>query len=342
MKIGIIGFGKMGMLHAGIVNALEGHEVVAIAEPSGMISSAMGVLQPRIRMFDDHRRLLDEAKPDAVFITTPVHLHMDQAKDCIERGVPFFLEKPMALTAEQAAPAVAALARRPVVNLVGWMMRYIETFRRGKEVVDSGCLGRIISFSATMYISQLFKAGKGWRYDKSKSGGGVIMGPCSHTIDLLFHYFGLPAGVNAFQIRNYSKETEDFIHVMYTMENGLRGWLDSSWSVRGHRLVETRILVHGENGMLDVSDDALRLLLDKEHELYPEGWTITPKTEFFTGVEFDVGGQQYTAEDREFLSAVSEGRQVSNDIRAGRDVHRIIDAIYDSAGSNGDFRRLET
>ncbi|MBL4888934.1 MAG: Gfo/Idh/MocA family oxidoreductase [Candidatus Lindowbacteria bacterium] len=340
MRVGIIGFGKMGMLHAGIVNAMADHEVVAIAEPAKLIGSTIGLLQPNIKVYEDYKKMLDEAQLDAAIITTPVHMHVDMALGCVEAGVPFFLEKPMCLSAEQAEPLVKALKEKPVINGVMWMMRYIETFRTAREIFDTGALGKIINFNITMYVSQLFKPGKGWRYDKSKSGGGVIMGPTSHSIDLIYAFFGPMAGVNAYQINHYSKTTEDFIHILFKTKDGVTGFLDSSWSVRGHRMVETTLKIHGENGMLIVTDDGVRVLLDKEHGTYPEGWTVIQKPEVFQGVEFDIGGAQYTAENAAFLEAIAENKELDHTAHDGYEVHRIIDAVYESAANNGNYVEL--
>ncbi|RMH57748.1 MAG: gfo/Idh/MocA family oxidoreductase [Candidatus Hydrogenedentota bacterium] len=335
LRIGIIGFGKMGMLHGGIVNGLEGSTLAAVAEPSDLVARALKTLKPDVRVYSDYREMLKKEDLDAAYIATPVFQHVDMGIACVEHGVSTFVEKPLSTTASEARRLVDALERRSVPNMVAWMMRYLPTFRRAKSLLESGVLGKVIQFQVTMYVSQLFRKGKGWRYDKKKSGGGLIMGPCSHALDLVTWYFGEAAFVNARQNNFYSGETEDFLHVIFEMKSGVTGWLDSSWSVRGHRLVETRFDVHGTDGTLIVTDDIVKVFLEKEAAGLSRGWTIERIPELFEGVPIDIGGGQYTRENIEFLRCVREGRSPENNVRAAWKVHRLIDAIYASAADRG-------
>jgi len=54
VKAAVIGIGKMGMLHAGIVNALDGMELAAVAEPSGFLASAVKSLKPGLPVYEDY------------------------------------------------------------------------------------------------------------------------------------------------------------------------------------------------------------------------------------------------------------------------------------------------
>lgn len=340
MNVCVIGFGKMGMLHAGVVNGLTGHKVVAVSENGKFVAGAVKSLVPHMTVYEDYLRMLDHEKPDAAFITTPVHMHVDMCLECVKRGIPFFVEKPLALDAADARRLVDALEKKPVVNMVGYMMRHIGTFRKAAEIVRSGALGALISWNATLYVTQLFKQGKGWRYDKTKSGGGLMMGPTSHVLDLALWYFGVPSGVNAWTSNFYSGATEDFLHMNLWHESGARGWLDSSWSVRGHRLVESRIEAHGSRGMMIVTDDDLRVFLDEPAAGLAKGWTVLQKPQLQEHCEIDIGGPQYTLEDAAFLAAVEAGKPLECDVRSSYDVHKVITAMYESSEDRGNFRAV--
>ncbi len=338
MKVGVIGFGKMGMLHAGIVNGLAGHEVTAVAENSDFLAQSLKALKPGLAVYADHVEMLEKEKLDAVFITTPVFAHVDMCLDCIKRGIPFFVEKPLALSAKDTERLVAALDATPTVNMVGYMMRYIGPFRKGRELISSGALGELQSFNYSLYVSQLFKPGKGWRYDKAKSGGGLMMGPTSHVVDLMSWYFGPTHGVNGNCFSAYSESTEDFLHAIFHMKSGVRGWLDSSWSVRGRRLVESRFEVHGSRGMLIVTDDNVKILLDEPAARLGEGWTSWSKPDLPQTVEIDIGGPQYTLEDVDFLNCVAAKRPVESNVHTAYEVQKIISAIYESSDEKGAFK----
>ncbi|RIK81942.1 hypothetical protein DCC62_01070 [candidate division KSB1 bacterium] len=176
LNVAVVGIGKMGLLHAGIMNGLEGVRLSAIADTSKFLLGFAQSLKDDLNIYDDYREMLDKAKPDAAVLATPVFLHVPMAAECVKRGIPFFLEKPLSIVSRDADDLVADIEKKKLTTMVGYMMRYVETFAKAKELLQSGALGEIITFNATIYVSQLFKTGKGWRYDKKESGGGVVIG----------------------------------------------------------------------------------------------------------------------------------------------------------------------
>jgi len=186
-----------------------------------------------------------------------------------------------------------------------------------------------------MYVAQLFKPGKGWRYDRETSGGGVLITQNSHLIDLLLWIFGPIGWVSGHTKSWCSKGVEDFAHAYLRFDSGLTGYIDTSWSLRHHRTVDIWIDVQGTDGNLTVTDDELKLYLEHEHESYPRGWTVWKKPDLFRGVPFDIGGPEYARQDAEFLSAVRLGETVCSDAASAFGVQRVVDAIYQSAESGG-------
>ncbi len=335
LRVGIVGLGKMGLLHGAIFNSLPRSRVVAVSEPVATLRDGLRTYNPAIETFESVGDMLDRVSLDAVVVTTPVAYHVEAAQICAERGLPFFVEKPLATSAAQAAPLVVQLRRRPVPQMVGFMARHIDSFQKAKEIIASGCLGRLQRVTATIYVSQLFKRGKGWRYDRKISGGGVLLSQGSHLLDLLTWYFGRVVRVNADILSVYSAEIEDFAHVILEFDDGLRGWVDCSWSVRNKRTVETTIDVLGDNGSLIVNDDTVRLLLDEVAGGWPAGRTVLNATNLYRGVPVDIGGPQYTREDESFVNAILTGSMCEPDVKQGFHVQQIVDAAYASAMQSG-------
>ncbi len=181
----------------------------------------------------------------------------------------------------------------------------------------------------------MFKPGKGWRYNKQESGGGVVTGQATHVIDLLQWYFGNVKNISANTRSFYSKKVEDFAHVFFDFDNGVSGWMDSSWSMRHHRLLETEISINARNGNLMVNDDCIDLYLDTPGNGYEAGWTYIKRPDLFKGVEIDLGGTHFSLQDIAFIDAVRQKRKVASDLKNAFEVQRIVDAIYDSANKNG-------
>jgi len=335
MRVAVIGIGKMGLLHAGVMNALEGVELCAISDTSNLLLSFAKNLKKSVHVYDDYVKMLDEENPDVAVITTPVFLHVPMANECVKRGIHFLVEKPLCAFSTEATNLVDQIEDRNLTTMVGYMMRYVETFAKAKEIIASGALGRLMTFSATIYVAQLFKTGKGWRYNKKESGGGVVIGQATHLIDLLRWYFGPVEFVSAHTKNWYSAEVEDFAHAFFKFKNGLTGWMDSSWSKRHHRLLEMNIEVQGEFGNLVVNDDEVKVYLERSLNGYDLGWTSYLKPDLFEGVEIDLGGPQYSRQDITFIDAVKTGERVESDVRNAYEVQKLVDGIYASAEKNG-------
>jgi len=335
MRVAVIGIGKMGLLHAGILNALEGVELCAMSDTSKYLLGMIKNLKP-IPVYDDYVKMLDREKPDAAVIATPVKLHVPMMRECAKRGIHFLVEKPLSLDAREAEKVLHEVAEKKLVTMVGYMLRYTETFQKAKEVLASGVLGRIQGFEGTSYVAQLFKGGKGWRYSRKDAGGGVVIGQATHLLDLLHWYFGDPTRVSATCQYLYSEEVEDAAHAQLEFDNGVRGWIDCSWSRRHHRLLEIGIEVQGENGTLSVDDDSVKLYLDEAAFGHAAGWTDWKKPDLFHGATIDIGGPQYTRQDEAFARAVMLGGTLDSDVANAWRVQKTVDAIYKSAEHRGE------
>lgn len=335
LRAAVVGLGKLGLLHAATFNVLPGCRLVGVADKTKTILDGLKSRMDGIAAHSDYVKLLEETRPDFVAIATPTGSHVPIALDCIERGLPVFIEKPLSLNADQAGPLLAKLRQRPVVNMVGYMTRFLDTFRKAKEVLDTGVLGRPQLLKGSMYIGQLFKRGKGWRYDRSASGGGVLTTQNSHVVDLLLWYFGNISWVSAQTTRLYSEQVEDHAHVFMQFANGLRGFFDASWSARHYRTPTVTIHVQGENGTLDVDDDGVRLFVCDPAAGFAAGWRTWRKPDLYRGTVFDIGGPNYTEQALQFLDALRGSGRVESDVLSAFKVQQVIDAAYLSADQNG-------
>lgn len=335
LRAAVVGLGKLGLLHAATFNVLPNCRLVAVVDKTRTVLDSLKARMDNIAAYTDHIGMLETARPDLVAIATPTGLHVPVALDCVRRGVPIFIEKPLSLSAAQAVPLLASLEHRPVANMVGYMTRFLDTFRKGKELVEAQVLGPLQLLRGSMYVGQLFRRGKGWRYEKAASGGGVLTTQNSHVIDLLLWYFGDIEWVGAHTRRLYSEAVEDYAHVFMQFANGLRGFFDASWSVRHYRTPTVTIHVQGENGTLDIDDDGVRLFVVDAASGYSSGWHDWRKPDLYRGTVFDIGGPNYTEQAMQFLGALRGTARVESDVRSGYKVQQVIDAAYLSADRNG-------
>lgn len=338
----VVGFGKLGLLHAGLLNGLPGSRLGAVVESSPLIQRVIRQNFPDVNVFSDVSQLVASDLPSCAVIATPTGSHVAIARALLQADVPVFIEKPLALTARDAAPLVAALDNRWVPNMVGYMGRYLDTFRKARELLRDEVLGPIRMIRSSMYIEQLLKQGEGWRYDPRVSGGGVLITQNSHLVDKLLWMFGDVRRVSGHTTRFVSSEVEDHVHAYFEFASGAVGYLDASWSARHYRTPTISIHAQGDNGTLDVDDDEVRVYLDSPAAELGTGWHRWRKPDLYEAVPLDIGGPQYTLQMIDFLRSVRTNVSVESDIKSGVRTQRVIDAIYSSAKDGGTSRSLET
>ncbi|NCV86935.1 MAG: hypothetical protein EBW14_13950 [Oxalobacteraceae bacterium] len=221
----VVGFGKLGLLHAGLLNGLKGCKLAAVVEPSRTISRAIEQYFPQVAVFDTVAELMAAGHVDLVVVATPTGSHVEIASTLIKAHTPVFIEKPLALTAVQASPLIEALSTEWVPNMVGYMGRYIDTFRHAKSLLAEQVLGRVQMIRSSMYIEQLLEPGSGWRYDPAVSGGGVLITQNSHVIDKLIWLFGDICEVSGHTESFVSRTVEDHAHAYFRFASGATGYL---------------------------------------------------------------------------------------------------------------------
>ena len=331
----VIGFGKLGLLHSALLNGLPGCELVAVVESSEAIQRVIQQHLPNVVIHEHVSSLIASRHVDLAVVATPTGSHVEVAVSLARANIPMFIEKPLALSAAQAEPLVDELAKRWVPNMVGYMGRYVDTFRRAKKLMSLSVLGPIQMVRSSMYIEQLLKPGTGWRYERRSSGGGVLITQNSHLIDKLMWLFGEISEVSGHTTKLVSSQVEDHVHAFFKFRSGAVGFLDASWSARHFRIPTITIHAQGENGTLDVTDDEVRLYLDSPADDYPAGWSQWRTPDLYEPVPLDVGGSQYSRQMLDFLEAVRSWKSCESDVTSALKTQRVIDGIYRSANQGG-------
>ena len=331
-KIGIIGFGKMGLLHAGILNAFEDSKVIAGADPSDFTLSSLKRFKPDINLYNDHRKMLEAEKLDLIVIATPVSMHAPIALDCIRHKSHVFIEKPLAMNDRECQEIRKALADNPEVRCVaGYCLRYRCTFQQMKKYLDQGILGSIISFQGTMYSSDVYRKNTSWRFNKKESGGGVVTDLGSHLLNIIAWYFKLPEKILATTERWFSDQVEDQVHACMWFKNGPKGWIDSCWSMPNYRLPLLKIHLFGDNGEAIVTNDEISIYLKEERAGIPKGWTKQYAVDLKPEIEFELAEEYYTLQLREAVNYCKGTARHLNGFVLEDPTQIMVDSIYESA-----------
>jgi len=176
MNVGIVGLGKMGMLHTGILNTIENVNVVSLAERESLLVKYIKNSLPGINVFQELKDMLYSENLDLVYITTPVSSHKELVLECIKKKINFFVEKPLTRNLDEAKKIHVQIKNSSVINAVGYNLRFFETFLKTKSLLDSKILGEISNVKTSMYVANIFSKPSGWRFKKKISGGGSTTG----------------------------------------------------------------------------------------------------------------------------------------------------------------------
>lgn len=332
LKVGVIGIGKMGLLHAGIFNSLEGSILSSIAEKNKIIRTGFKKYLHDVNIYENYEVMLDKEDLDIVVITTPVFLHKMMIEYAMERNLHIFIEKPMVMNKIECNKLLNKKFEN--ISLVGYCRRFMDTYNLAKKLFETLELGKVHCFYSHLFVSQVFKPQNGWQYKPEMSGGGVLMDLGSHALDLFHYLFGDIDTVLAFGKPVFSKEVEDFTSINLKFKNGVLGSLQLSWSVKNYRLPELMIKSYLDYGVITVTEKYIDIYSKKESNNFKKGSNIFYKQNLAKDIPINIGGYEYTAEDLHFLNCIINKSKSICDFKEGSKVHFVIDKIYSSINNN--------
>ena len=311
IKAAIIGLGKMGMSHAAILGGLPNVELVAACDMDSLLQSAFKKLT-KIQMYTDYKKMIEEVKPDCVYVVTPTKLHYDMVMFALEHGCHVFCEKPFALTVEQGEKMVAMAKAKGLVNQVGYHNRYIGTFNEMKRLLAEGVIGKPFHFMGEAYGPVVLKSKGGtWRSDK-KNGGGCIEDYAAHVLNLINYVTGSNlVDCKGTQMPSiFSNEVDDAVYGSLYLANGLKGQISVNWSDDTVRKMTTSIKIEGDGGKLEADATTLKIYVKEDKPKYGlnKGWNFKYITDVTPLVDFNLRGEEYTAETQAFINSIVTGK----------------------------------
>lgn len=146
IRIGILGAGSMGALHAAAWAALPGAEVAAVFSRTPERAAAVAAACNAVATVEA-RRLIAAPDIDALDICVPTQAHGPLVLSALEHGKHVFCETPLALTMDEALAMHAASRRAGRLLQVGLLMRSVGAYRHLRAAVETGRHGRLLDLS---------------------------------------------------------------------------------------------------------------------------------------------------------------------------------------------------
>ena len=198
-------------------------------------------------------------------------------------------------------------------------------------MLNASVLGDLVHFTGEAYGPVVTKEKGGtWRSDPGE-GGGCLFDYASHVINLIQVILGEPVKAAGSQLKKiYSKEVEDSVYSMLTLQNGLSGILSVNWSDDTYRKMSTSITVLGKKGKIicDATEIKIYLKEANQKEGLAKGWTIKYITDFAIPVNFYLRGEEYSAQIDNFVDCILRKSQTGiNSFRQAIITDRVIELL---------------
>jgi predicted dehydrogenase len=248
MKWLVIGIGDITSKR--VLPAIEEEEQSKLV---GIVTRDPGKTEPYgVPGFTDLREALAKAKPDAVYVASPVFMHAPQTMVSLREGCHVLCEKPMGMNYAEAEMMVETAEATGRTLGIAYYRRTYPKVHRAMALMREGVIGQPVLAYASSH--SWFKAEdefRSWLLDPDKAGGGPLYDVASHRIDLFNYIFGEPARVRA-QLSNAVNRTpvEDCATVLIEYLNNVRCIVDVRWHSHVDR-DEFRII--GTSGELELS-----------------------------------------------------------------------------------------
>jgi len=340
LKIGIIGAGAIGNVHANALAAVGESEIAALCDIDEAKLAAMGERLKVKARFDDYRDLL-RTDVDAVFVCVPNALHAEIAVAALEAGKHVLLEKPVALNAAEAARIVAASRKARGIIQVGMVWRQSAEARIVREYVEAGLFGDIYHLRAVMVRRRGIPGLGGWFTAKAVSGGGPMIDLGVHWFDIAMWMSGLwePTRASARTYAKFGCRMREYRYVgMWAGPPKFDGVCDvedySTGFVRfGDRATLSFEIVWAAN---TESESFVEVLGDKAGARVGTGKPLQILTEdrdrpADLAPQFDNKANRFELQARAFLAACRGEAPPAATIEQGHTVMKLIDAIYASS-----------
>lgn len=273
---------------------------------------------------------------EAVYVATPVYLHLPHVTRAAEAGKHVFCEKPLALNVKDANRIVEVCRANGVKLGTALMMRFHAQHQAALDIVKSGKLG--VPVFARAQLSCWYPPISGaWRQDPAMGGGGSLMDLGAHCLDLLEMCFGPITGVMctiANRVQAY--KSEDTAVVLVEFQNGARGVVDVLFNVPDASS-RNRLELYGSHGSIlaegTIGQGELGEMSAYIEESVQDYAAQQDRVKAETTQIRPAPVNMYRAEIEAFSQAILDGTVPLVDGEAGLRVQKILSACYESAKS---------
>lgn len=333
LKIAVFGTGFIANIHLESYRRFVPEaEVVAVYGRDPERTKAFAEKFSIPAWYNDIDKLLEESGTELADICLPNYLHHEACMKAARKNKHIIIEKPLALTLEEADEMIAECKTRGLKLMYAEELCFAPKYERVRALVESGAVGEVYLLKQAEKHSGPHSA---WFYKKETAGGGVMMDMGCHAL-AWFRWMTKNSKVKTvyadMKTVLHDTECDDNTITIVEFENGVTAMAEDSWARHGG--MDDHIEVYGTRGVsyanlfqgnaaLTYSCDGYDYAMEKAGST--QGWTFTVFEEAFN--------QGYPQELKHFTDCVLHDKEPIVTGEDGRAVLEMIYAAYASAKS---------
>lgn len=328
-----MGCGRIAKRHADLVSsgAIEGAGLVAVCDPKTDRHNNFAK-EYSVPGYENLSELLKQHDQDidAVCVLTESGYHADHAIEVAKAGKHVIVEKPMALTLDDADRMIEACDKAGVKLFVVKQNRYNTPVRLAREAFEKGYFGKIVTGSVRVRWrrDQFYYDQDDWRGTWAMDGG-VFANQASHHVDLLQWFLGNPVSVFArSRAALVDIECDDTGAAMVEFQNGALGIIEATTAARPKNL-EGSLSILGEKGTVVIGGFAVNKITTWEFE-DEEAMEMLSSNPEHNDNPPDVYGYGHKIYLNNVVDSIRDGNGALVDGLEGRRSLELVSAIYES------------
>lgn len=334
MKYALIGCGRIATNHvkAALNNKLEFIAACDVQEEQIEKLLAKHELEESltIHRYTDYKKMIEENELELAAIATESGVHAEIALYCIDHGINCIIEKPIAMSIQDADEIVRRSEEKGIKVCACHQNRFNVAVQEMRKALETGRFGKLShgSVHVRWNRSENYYAQASWR-GKWASDGGALMNQCIHGIDLLRWMMGDEVeevyGQTRQQLHNYL-EAEDIGLAVVKFKNGAIATIEGTTNVYPCNLEET-LYLFGENGTVKLGGTSTNNI---------DVWQFADETNADLrnkGLEeatSNVYGNGHSSLYADMIKAIEQDRKPYVDAAAGRNALELVLAVYKS------------
>jgi predicted dehydrogenase len=321
--VALIGSGYIAHYHARGLRELPNVELRALCSLDGEAAKQFAEEYGIEEVTERIDGLTGRMDIQAVIISTPNKFHAPYAIEFMKNGKDVFVEKPMAVSAQQGGEMIEYSHETGRILMVGHMWRFDTEVNYIRDLVQSGRLGEIVKTKG--YGIHVNWGPSGWFVDKDLAGGGALVDMGVHAIDTVRYLLGDPEPKEVYakiSTRFGDYQVDDTSVVMITWYTGIVSIIESGWWHPHADGPEAGTQIFGTLGYASLFPTGYKLKVgEKMEKTIPE---IPERKEHCDQV-------MYTRQMKHFIECILTRSEPVAGMTQGQAALEIIDAAYESA-----------